>query len=65
MARGGAGNMLGIGGARRNLSREALRGAGRAGRVGGGLDPQARKRELLRRLEEQREQRGERGDREG
>ncbi|MFB8243702.1 DUF6243 family protein [Streptomyces sp. NPDC055952] len=56
MARGGAGNMLGVGGARRNLGREALRGGGRGGRVGGGLDPQAQKRELLRRLQEKRQQ---------
>ncbi|MFC7841556.1 DUF6243 family protein [Streptomyces sp. NPDC057382] len=56
MARGGAGNMLGVGGARRNLGREALRGGGRGGRVGGGLDPQAQKRELLRKLQEKRQQ---------
>ncbi|MEU3931592.1 DUF6243 family protein [Streptomyces sp. NPDC029044] len=57
MTRGGAGNMLGVGGSRRNLGRNALRGGGRAGRIGGGLDPQAQKRELLRKLQEQRQQR--------
>ncbi|BBC36998.1 uncharacterized protein SGFS_082920 [Streptomyces graminofaciens] len=54
MSRGGAGNMLGVGGTRRNLGRAALRGGGRGGRVGGGLDAQAQKRELLRRLQEER-----------
>ncbi|MFE7155072.1 DUF6243 family protein [Streptomyces sp. NPDC057636] len=54
MSRGGSGNMLGVGGTRSNLSRKALRGGGRGGRVGGGLDPQAQKRELLRRLREER-----------
>ncbi|MEU2537115.1 DUF6243 family protein [Streptomyces iakyrus] len=57
MTRGGAGNMLGVGGSRRNLGRKALRGGGRAGRIGGGLDPQAQKRELLRKLQEQQQQR--------
>ncbi|MFF5962660.1 DUF6243 family protein [Streptomyces collinus] len=57
MTRGGAGNMLGVGGSRRNLGRKALRGGGRDGRIGGGLDPQAQKRELLRKLQEQRQQR--------
>ena len=52
MSRGG--DMLGVGGTRRNLGRKALRGGGRNGRVGGGLDPQAQKRELLRRLQESR-----------
>ncbi|MFF1563085.1 DUF6243 family protein [Streptomyces sp. NPDC058293] len=51
MSRGGSGNMLGVGGTRSNLSRKTLRGGGR---VGGGLDPQAQKRELLRRLREER-----------
>jgi hypothetical protein len=46
--------MLGVGGTRSNLSRKTLRGGGRGGRVGGGLDPQAQKRELLRRLREER-----------
>ncbi|MFD3562118.1 DUF6243 family protein [Streptomyces sp. NPDC058686] len=54
MSRGGSGNMLGVGGTRSNLSRTTLRGGGRGGRVGGGLDPQAQKRELLRRLREER-----------
>ncbi|MFJ5727833.1 DUF6243 family protein [Streptomyces paradoxus] len=58
MTRGGAGNMLGVGGSRRNLGREALRGGGRGGRIGGGLDPQTQKRELLRKLQERRQQRG-------
>ncbi|MEU6686458.1 DUF6243 family protein [Streptomyces sp. NPDC046832] len=57
MTRGGAGNMLGVGGARRNLGRRALRGDGRGGRVGRGPDPQAQKRELLRKLQENRQQR--------
>ncbi|MEU1570938.1 DUF6243 family protein [Streptomyces collinus] len=57
MTRGGAGNMLGVGGSRRNLGRTELRGGGRGGRIGGGLDPQARKRELLRKLQEKRQQR--------
>ncbi|MEV6696783.1 DUF6243 family protein [Streptomyces sp. NPDC051453] len=54
MSRGGSGNMLGVGGTRSNLSRKTLRGGGRGGRVGGALDPQAQKRELLRRLREER-----------
>ncbi|GAA3495867.1 hypothetical protein GCM10019016_029680 [Streptomyces prasinosporus] len=67
MTRGGAGNAPGVGGARRHLDRETLRGTGRTGRVGGGEDPRARKRELLRGLREQRRgrprgQRGEGGD---
>ncbi|QYX80580.1 DUF6243 family protein [Streptomyces akebiae] len=56
MTRGGAGNMLGVGGARRHLGREALRGGPAGGRVGGGLDPQAQKRELLRKLQEKRQE---------
>lgn len=59
MARGGAGDMLGVGGTRRHLGRTALRGGGRGGRVGGGLDPQTQKRELLRRLQEERRERRE------
>lgn len=55
MSRGGAGNMLGVGGARRNLGRKALRGGNPNGRVGGGLDPQTQKRELLRKLQEKRQ----------
>jgi len=54
MTRGGAGNMLGVGGTRSKLSRKALRGGGRGGRIGGGLDAQAQKRELLRKLQEGR-----------
>ncbi|MET9252889.1 DUF6243 family protein [Streptomyces sp. NPDC003717] len=62
MSRGGVGNMLGVGGARRNLGRSALRGGGPDGRVGGGQSPQAQKRELLRRLQEEREmKKGNRG----
>ncbi|MGY0066945.1 DUF6243 family protein [Streptomyces sp. QTS137] len=56
MSRGGSGNMLGVGGTRQHLGREALRGGGRDGRVGGGRDARARKRELLRGLQERREQ---------
>ncbi|MFE9927094.1 DUF6243 family protein [Streptomyces sp. NPDC005774] len=56
MSRGGSGNMLGVGGTRQHLGRKALRGGGRDGRVGGGLDAQAQKRELLRKLQERREQ---------
>ncbi|WP_105974012.1 DUF6243 family protein [Streptomyces geranii] len=52
MSRGGAGNMLGVGGTRSNLGRGALRGGGRGKQVGGGTDPQAQKRELLRKLQE-------------
>ncbi|MGY0023564.1 DUF6243 family protein [Streptomyces sp. cg35] len=55
MTRGGAGGMLGVGGTRRTLSRKALRGGGRGGQVGGGgVDPVAQKRELLRRMQERR-----------
>ncbi|MFJ4831162.1 DUF6243 family protein [Streptomyces sp. NPDC088747] len=54
MTRGGSGNTLGVGGTRSNLGREALRGGGGGGRIGGGLDPRAQKRELLRRLREER-----------
>ncbi|MFI1416758.1 DUF6243 family protein [Streptomyces sp. NPDC020731] len=55
MARGGAGNMLGVGGTRQHLGRKALRGGGRGGRIGGGgVDPRAQKRELLRTLQEKR-----------
>ncbi|MBT3150849.1 hypothetical protein HTV45_08105 [Streptomyces sp. CHD11] len=62
MTRGGTGDMLGVGGTRQHLGRKALRGGGRGGRIGGGLDPQARKRELLRKLREQREQQEQRGE---
>ncbi|MFI9610437.1 DUF6243 family protein [Streptomyces sp. NPDC052023] len=51
MTRGGAGNMLGIGGTRQKLGRKALRGGNQGGRVGG-PDTQARKRELLRKFQE-------------
>ncbi|MEV5439535.1 DUF6243 family protein [Streptomyces sp. NPDC052682] len=57
MARNGSGNMLGVGGTRRKLGRQALRGGGQAGGIGG-TDPQARKRELLRRLQEKRQEEG-------
>ncbi|MET7362936.1 DUF6243 family protein [Streptomyces sp. NPDC005562] len=58
MTRGGSGNMLGVGGTRSNLSRAALRGAGRGGRAGNALSPQEQKRELLRKLREGRETHG-------
>ncbi|UNO42386.1 DUF6243 family protein [Streptomyces sp. MST-110588] len=55
MSKGSAGSMLGVGGTRSNLSRGALRGAGRGSRgAGGGTDPMAQRRELLRRLQEGR-----------
>ncbi|MEU9521446.1 DUF6243 family protein [Streptomyces sp. NPDC048224] len=57
MTRGGTGNMLGVGGTRRNLGRDALRGGGRADRAGGGPSPQAQKRELLRALRQRRQDR--------
>ncbi|MEU6733273.1 DUF6243 family protein [Streptomyces physcomitrii] len=47
------GNMLGVGGTRNKLSRGALRGNGR-GPGFSGQDPQTQKRELLRKLQEQR-----------
>ncbi|MFJ6566836.1 DUF6243 family protein [Streptomyces sp. NPDC091292] len=59
MSKGSAGNMLGVGGTRSKMSRKALRGGGRGGQVGGGLDPQAQKRELLRKLKEGRPTSGE------
>ncbi len=49
--------MLGVGGTRRNLSRDALRGSG-GKRAGRGADPAAQKRELLRKLKEGRTARG-------
>ncbi|TPQ19178.1 DUF6243 family protein [Streptomyces sporangiiformans] len=58
MTRGGAGNMLGVGGARKHLGRKALRGGDKGGRIGGGLDPQAQKRELLRKLQQKRQEEG-------
>jgi molybdenum-dependent DNA-binding transcriptional regulator ModE len=52
--------MLGVGGTRQKLGRDALRGGDRGGRAGGGADPQARKRDLLRKFQErQRRQREE------
>ncbi|MFE0548405.1 DUF6243 family protein [Streptomyces pilosus] len=54
MTRGGAGHLPGVGGSRRHLGREALRGGGRGGRIGGGPDVRAQKRELLRGLREKR-----------
>ncbi|MDO0932649.1 DUF6243 family protein [Streptomyces sp. DG2A-72] len=56
MTRGGAGNMLGVGGTRRKLGRDALRGGARGSRVTGSVDPQAQKRELLRKLQEKHEE---------
>ncbi|UQA95815.1 DUF6243 family protein [Streptomyces halobius] len=54
MGKGHAGGMLGVGGTRNKLSRGALRG----GRNGGGRpDPQAQRRELLRRLQENKRRR--------
>ncbi|GAA3850907.1 hypothetical protein GCM10023084_01370 [Streptomyces lacrimifluminis] len=53
MARGG-GNMLGVGGTRSNLGKNALRGGGRGKQTGGGADPQAQKQELVRKLQEKR-----------
>lgn len=47
--------MLGVGGTRSNIGRKALRGGGRGGRIGGARDPQAHKRELVRKLQERRE----------
>ena len=60
MARGGAGNMLGVGGTRSNINRKALRGGDRGTRIGGTQDAAAQKRELLRKLREGRECRGRR-----
>ncbi|CAL9418928.1 hypothetical protein SUDANB60_01793 [Streptomyces sp. enrichment culture] len=51
--------MLGVGGTRQHLGRKALRGGGPGGRIGGGMDPQAQKRALLRKLQEQRDARQE------
>ncbi|MGW7301014.1 DUF6243 family protein [Streptomyces sp. NPDC054829] len=53
--------MLGVGGTRKNLGRDALRGGARGGKVGGGPDPQAQKRELLRKLQERRGEAGGQG----
>lgn len=46
----GRNNMLGIGGQRSKLSKNALRGAAPAGKRGG--DAKAAKRELLRKIQE-------------
>ena len=62
MARGGAGNMLGVGGTRSNISRGTLRGGNRGARIGGTQDASAQKRELLRKLREKREGDGRRDD---
>ncbi|MFG3657102.1 DUF6243 family protein [Streptomyces sp. NPDC047706] len=51
MTRGGAGNMLGVGGTRQKLGRKALRGGNQGGRVGG-PGAQDQKRELLRKFQE-------------
>ncbi|MFJ6687891.1 DUF6243 family protein [Streptomyces sp. NPDC091294] len=58
MTRGGNGNLLGVGGTRRKLGRDALRGGDRAGRASGGPSPQAQKQELLRRLRERQQKTG-------
>ncbi len=54
MTRSGAGNMLGVGGTRQNLGRKELRGGRRGAPIGGGTDPRAQKKELLRKLQEKR-----------
>jgi hypothetical protein len=51
--------MLGVGGTRSNIGRKALRGGDRDNRIGGARDPEAHKRELLRKLQEKREARSE------
>ncbi|WP_181768552.1 DUF6243 family protein [Streptomyces albidus (ex Kaewkla and Franco 2022)] len=58
MSKGRSGKMLGVGGTRSHLSRKQLRGGRGAGGGPGGTgrtDPQAQKRELLRKLQESRE----------
>ncbi|MFH8572359.1 DUF6243 family protein [Streptomyces sp. NPDC017993] len=58
MSKGKAGGMLGVGGTRNKLSRGALRGGAGGGPHGGGRpDPQAQRRELLRKLQEARTER--------
>ncbi|KIZ18612.1 DUF6243 family protein [Streptomyces natalensis] len=58
MSKGNAGGMLGVGGTRNNLSRGALRGGGHGGHTAEGRpDPQAQRRELLRKLQEKRDAR--------
>ncbi|WP_407553436.1 DUF6243 family protein [Streptomyces sp. Pv4-95] len=60
MGKGKAGGMLGVGGTRSKLSRGALRGGAGGGPHGGGRpDPQAQRRELLRKLQEARTERSE------
>ncbi|MFH8343530.1 DUF6243 family protein [Streptomyces sp. NPDC018045] len=54
MGKGSAGNMLGVGGTRSKLSRGALRGGRGGNGPGGGTDPMAQRRALLRKLQEQR-----------
>ncbi|KOU07571.1 hypothetical protein ADK86_04625 [Streptomyces sp. NRRL F-5755] len=54
MSKGNAGGMLGVGGTRSKLSRGTLRGGRGGGGVGGGTDPMAQRRALLRKLQEQR-----------
>ncbi|MEU5045514.1 DUF6243 family protein [Streptomyces griseorubiginosus] len=58
MARGGAGNMLRVGGTRSNTNRRALRGGAGGARPGGPQDARAQKRELLRKLREGRKGEG-------
>jgi hypothetical protein len=55
MAKGRGDNMLGIGGQRNTVSRNAMRGAGSAGK-GSAHNAAEQKRELLRRLKEKNEQ---------
>ncbi|MFF9554316.1 DUF6243 family protein [Streptomyces albus] len=57
MSKGRGGHLLGVGGTRSHLSRKQLRGGGRGGGhgPGGGIDPLALKRELLRKLRESRD----------
>ena len=58
MSKGRSGNMLGVGGNRSHLSRKQLRGGHGSGGgpdAAGRTDPQAQKRELLRKLRESRE----------
>ena len=57
----GRNRMLGVGGQRRNLSRSKLRG-GRAQESGGGTDPVAEKKELLRKMRERAERRAAEND---
>ncbi|MEU2792140.1 DUF6243 family protein [Streptomyces sp. NPDC007100] len=54
MSKGNASGMLGVGGTRSKLSRGALRGGRGGNGVGGGTDPMAQRRALLRKLQEQR-----------